>query len=404
MSVGNHAKAAAAPRTLHSILPAAYVGQMLQRERARSERNGHEFAVVLFRVRHRHRSAMRLAREVLKRIRFTDEVGWLNRRYLCVFLPDTNQAGAWCFAADVAHRLESRNGKCRFSVHGYPTAPAGERPAGSAGVGPDLQHVSRQMGATARETSAATPNVSSTVSTPTATPAMRRHDLLSFLVDGVKDGLTASIVSPPPLERIFVKPLPWWKRMMDMLCAGMGLLLLSPLLLAIALIIKLTSKGPVIFKQARAGLGGRPFMIYKFRTMVVDAEARKKALRQFSEQDGPAFKLTNDPRITRIGRILRTTSLDELPQLWNVFVGDMSLVGPRPLPCDEADGCDVWQQRRLDVTPGLTCIWQVEGRSRVTFTEWMRMDIRYLKRRNLLRDLNLLLRTVPAILLRKGAR
>ncbi|MCC6424009.1 MAG: sugar transferase [Phycisphaerales bacterium] len=384
-------------RTLRGILPSAYVGQMLQRERARSERNGHEFSVVLFRVHHRHRSALRLAHAVLKRIRFTDEVGWLNRRYLCVFLPDTNQAGAWCFAADVANRLEGRIGKCRFSVHGYPHAWHGKKATTTGDIGPDLQHVSQQMGGTSGAAPAAVPAV-------VETPTMRRSDLIPFVLDGVKEGMSSPAAKPRSLERIFVKPLPWWKRMMDMLCAGMGLLLLSPLLIVIALIIKLTSKGPVIFKQARAGLGGRPFMIFKFRTMVVDAEARKKALRQFSEQDGPAFKLTNDPRITRIGRILRTTSLDELPQLWNVFVGDMSLVGPRPLPCDESDGCDIWQRRRLDVTPGLTCIWQVEGRSRVTFTEWMRMDIRYLKRRNLLHDLNLLLRTVPAILLRKGAR
>lgn len=397
MRIGNHAIAAGPRRTLRSLQPAQYVSQMLQRERARAERNGQEFSVVLFRVHRSGRSALRLARTVLRRIRVTDEVGWFNRRYLCAFLPDTSHAGAACFAADVAGQLKGRIGKCRFSVHSYPQGWHGRRSPASSDIGPDLPHVSRHLGAPA----AAAPAASS--ATP-ATPAMRRQDLLPFVLDGVKDGLIESTHKPRSLARLFVKPLPWWKRMMDILCAGTGLLILSPLLGIIALLIKLTSRGPVIFRQSRAGLGGRPFMIFKFRTMVVDAEARKKSLRQFSEQDGPAFKLTNDPRITRIGRILRTTSLDELPQLWNVFVGDMSLVGPRPLPCDESDGCDIWQRRRLDVTPGLTCIWQVEGRSRVTFTEWMRMDIRYLMRRNLLHDLNLLLRTIPAILLRKGAR
>lgn len=392
MRFTSHAITAGTRRRLRSVLPADYVKQMLQRECARAERNGQEFSVVLFRVHRFHRSSLRLARAMLKRIRVTDEIGWLNRRYLCVFLPDTRQAGAACFAADVARNLDDRIGKCRYSIHSYPLGGQGKRPAASSDIGPDMPHVSRHMDA------------HSVPPAHAASPAMRRQDLLPFVIDGMKSELSATDAEPLPLERIFVKPLPWWKRMMDILCAGAGLLLLSPLLGIIALLIKLTSKGPIIFKQARAGLGGRSFMIFKFRTMVVDAEARKKALRQFSEQDGPAFKLTNDPRITRIGRILRSTSLDELPQLWNVLVGDMSLVGPRPLPCDEADGCDTWQRRRLDVTPGLTCIWQVEGRSRVTFTEWMRMDIRYLKRRNLLYDLNLLLRTVPAILLRKGAR
>ena len=138
--------------------------------------------------------------------------------------------------------------------------------------------------------------------------------------------------------------------------------------------------------------------------MVTDAEARKRELRKFSEQDGPAFKLTNDPRITRIGKFLRKTSIDELPQLWNIVRGEMSMVGPRPLPVDEANGCEQWQRRRLDVTPGLTCIWQVKGRSSVTFAEWVRMDVEYIRRRTFFHDLSLLLQTVPAVLMRRGAR
>ena len=138
--------------------------------------------------------------------------------------------------------------------------------------------------------------------------------------------------------------------------------------------------------------------------MTNDAEARKAALRQFSEQDGPAFKLTNDPRLTPVGKFLRETSLDELPQLWNVLKGDMSLVGPRPLPMDESAECAQWQRRRLDVTPGLTCIWQVKGRSKVTFAEWMRMDVNYICRRNIWHDAKILLETIPAVLFRRGAR
>ncbi len=129
--------------------------------------------------------------------------------------------------------------------------------------------------------------------------------------------------------------------------------------------------------------------------MCVDAEAKKQALRARSEQDGPAFKLKHDPRVTGIGRLLRKTSLDELPQLWNVLRGDMSLVGPRPLPVDEQDGAERWQQTRLDVTPGLTCIWQIKGRSTVTFAEWVRMDVSYIRRRTIWHDVKILAQTVP---------
>jgi lipopolysaccharide/colanic/teichoic acid biosynthesis glycosyltransferase len=171
-----------------------------------------------------------------------------------------------------------------------------------------------------------------------------------------------------------------------------------------AALIKLTSTGPVIFAQPRAGLGGKPFMIYKFRTMCVGAEAQQAMLRAKNEQDGPAFKIKDDPRVTTIGKFLRKTSIDELPQLWNVLLGDMTLVGPRPLPVKESDACEGWQRRRLDVTPGLTCIWQVKGRSRVSFAEWVRMDVAYIRRRTFWHDLVILAQTVPAVLLRRGAR
>jgi lipopolysaccharide/colanic/teichoic acid biosynthesis glycosyltransferase len=139
--------------------------------------------------------------------------------------------------------------------------------------------------------------------------------------------------------------------------------------------------------------------MYKLRTMYADAESRKAQLRPLSEQDGPAFKMKNDPRVTWVGKYLRKTCIDELPQLWNVLRGDMTLVGPRPLPCDEADACAEWQKRRLDVTPGLTCIWQAtSGKERVPFAEWMRMDMRYIKERSLLKDLKLLAKTFWAVI------
>ncbi|MDB5294137.1 MAG: Undecaprenyl-phosphate galactosephosphotransferase [Phycisphaerales bacterium] len=207
-----------------------------------------------------------------------------------------------------------------------------------------------------------------------------------------------------PIHDLLVRPTPAWKRALDVTVAAGAIVVLSPFMLAAAAAIKLTSPGPVVFTQRRAGLGGRPFTIYKFRTMRPDAEAQKAALRRLSEQDGPAFKMAKDPRVTRIGALLRKTSLDELPQLFNVLKGDMSLVGPRPLPLDEQGAAETWQQRRLDVAPGLTCIWQIEGRSSVTFAEWVRMDVAYMRRRTVLHDLAILLKTVPAVLLRRGAR
>jgi lipopolysaccharide/colanic/teichoic acid biosynthesis glycosyltransferase len=200
-----------------------------------------------------------------------------------------------------------------------------------------------------------------------------------------------------------VRPMPRWKRVLDVLGAAAGLVVLAPVMAAAALAVMLTSPGPILFTQRRAGLGGRAFTIFKFRTMSADAEARKAELRPKSERDGPAFKLSADPRVTAVGRFLRSTSIDELPQLWNVLRGEMSLVGPRPLPLDESDGCTRWQRHRLDVTPGLTCIWQVSGRSTVSFAQWVRMDMAYIRRRTLLHDVWILVKTVPAVILRRGA-
>jgi lipopolysaccharide/colanic/teichoic acid biosynthesis glycosyltransferase len=194
------------------------------------------------------------------------------------------------------------------------------------------------------------------------------------------------------IEPLYAKALPLWKRCLDVLGALAGLVLLSPLLLLTALAIKLTSRGPIFFSQLRSGLGGKPFTLHKFRTMCTDAEAQKAALMTMNEQDGPAFKMKNDPRITPLGRFLRKSCIDELPQLVNVLKGDMTLVGPRPLPCDEADRCQAWEKRRLTVTPGLTCSWQA-GARRVTFAEWMRMDLRYIRQRTLANDCRLLWKT-----------
>ena len=205
------------------------------------------------------------------------------------------------------------------------------------------------------------------------------------------------------LEPLFVRPFPWWKRAMDIAGAFVALVVLSPQMALIALAIRLTSPGPVLFTQMRGGRGGVPFKVYKFRTMVVDAESRKQDILHLNERNGPAFKMKNDPRVTTIGRFLRMTSMDELPQFYNVLIGDMSIVGPRPLPVEECRAADQWHRRRLEVKPGLTCIWQVNGRDRSCFDHWVRQDIEYIEKHSLWLDLKLILQTIPAVLSRRGA-
>ena len=194
------------------------------------------------------------------------------------------------------------------------------------------------------------------------------------------------------------------KRAMDIVGSLAGLVLLSPLFLVIALAVKLTSPGPAFFTQIRVGRYGRHFKFYKFRTMRKDAEALKGPLAPHNESgDGVIFKMARDPRITRVGRILRRTSLDELPQLWNVLLGDMSLVGPRPPLPEEVALYTLDDRKRLDVTPGITCLWQVEGRSDIPFRQQVALDKQYILSQSIWRDIVILLRTIPAIIGGKGA-
>ncbi len=194
-----------------------------------------------------------------------------------------------------------------------------------------------------------------------------------------------------------------FKRLTDIFLAGIALIILSPVYLIIMILIKWTSPGPVFFVQERVGLRGRTFPLIKFRSMVVDAEKIKKSLEHLNEMSGPVFKITNDPRVTPIGKFLRKTSLDELPQLWNVFLGHMSLVGPRPPLPSEVEKYEPWQRRRLSVRPGITCIWQISGRNNVDFDRWMMMDLSYIDQWSYLRDWYILFKTIPAVLFHDGA-
>ena len=183
------------------------------------------------------------------------------------------------------------------------------------------------------------------------------------------------------------------KRGIDIICSSIGLIVLSPILVIIAIIIKLDSSGPIIFKQERVGYKGRRFFMYKFRSMVVNAEELKDKLHEKNEMSGPMFKMKDDPRITKVGKFIRKTSIDELPQLVNVLKGEMSLVGPRPSLPKEVDKFEPWMLKRLEVKPGLTCYWQVQGRNDIGFEDWMRLDCKYVEDRCTLLDLKLIFKT-----------
>jgi lipopolysaccharide/colanic/teichoic acid biosynthesis glycosyltransferase len=363
----------ARPRPLHKINDLhsrRNIDAILHRECARCERNGHEFCLVVIGMADNAapRQLHRLARFLCSRARATDEIGWFDARRFCVVLPDTTEEGAISFVRNYTETANHRGLSPVCNVLCYRGKAHSDNERMSAGqVARGIEEAGRDISPDAKQ---------------------RQSSI--------------NLVASSNVSNLLVRPLPWSKRLLDVLIGSAVLVMALPVMAIAAAAIKLSDRGPVLFSQRRAGLGGKPFIIYKFRTMITDAEAKKSALRHKNEQDGPAFKIKHDPRITRVGRILRETSLDELPQLFNVLRGDMSLVGPRPLPVEESDRCATWHRRRLDVTPGLTCIWQVSGRSNVSFAEWIRMDRRYIRAQSLAHDLKLILLTVPSVLLRRG--
>jgi len=366
-------RAAGAEGTIR-VLSARQFAFFFDRERCLADRGTRRFSVLVMgrregdRDKRRGRAALaELARQVGKRLRATDLVGRLDADRVQVLLTDTEPVGAQAVAAWIA-LIETELGldlERRIQVY-----PAVSEP-GTAGHQDD-----RARG------------------TPPNAP------------DTVDPSEPVVAADPWPVQDLWpqlVVPTPRGKRCLDVVLAALVLMILSPAFVLIALAIRLDSSGPVIFRQLRAGRGGRPFVFYKFRSMVADAEQRRSALAAANEQDGPIFKIWQDPRITRVGRLLRRWSLDELPQLWNVLKGDLSLVGPRSPTLPEVSLYERWQRRRLGVTGGITCTWQVSGRSEIPFRDWMRLDLRYITRCSLWGDLLLLARTVPAVILGRGA-
>ncbi|HXK58400.1 MAG TPA: sugar transferase [Acidobacteriota bacterium] len=258
-----------------------------------------------------------------------------------------------------------------------------------------------------------------------ALPLRRRRDLIEKIVEACEEqGIMVRVrtdlfdlrVARPqvdtidgvPVVTIRSGPEDGWqlvaKRIMDVIVSLSFLILLSPFLLLVALAIKIDSRGPVFFRQERVGLNRRRFYVLKFRTMVEQADKTQESLEELNEADGPVFKIRKDPRVTRLGRFLRQFSIDEFPQLINVLRGEMSLVGPRPLPLRDVKLIDTqWHKRRFSVKPGLTCLWQVNGRSDLSFERWVRMDLEYIDTWSLILDIKILLKTIPAVLRGSGA-
>jgi exopolysaccharide biosynthesis polyprenyl glycosylphosphotransferase len=234
----------------------------------------------------------------------------------------------------------------------------------------------------------------------------REHDLhisvLPDLYDGLAVGAPVHQIGMFPLIAIHQKHTPTVsllvKRVLDVVLSATGLIVLAPVLIAIAIAIKMTSPGPVFYTSNRVGKKGNIFGCHKFRTMVTGADALKETLHHLNERDGVLFKITNDPRITRVGRFLRKYSLDEIPQLWNVFKGNMSLVGPRPPIASEVQQYELEHLRRLDVTPGITGLWQVEARNNPSFESYIALDLEYVERWSLLTDLKILFKTAQVVL------
>lgn len=333
------------------------------------------------------------------RLRVADSIGWYDSS-LAVLLPETDKEGTLQVANSIAAIASQSNLLVETEVSVYPWDDelvvlsdelrelAGNKNHDSDGPDNDGGHNGQRHDGSTRPSNANGATKSSP-SPASGKPVQCQRSAENVLLS----------------RHSFVRPIPtpWWKRTVDIVGSSIGLLILSPVFLIVAIAIKLTSRGPVFFRQMREGKNGKSFGILKFRTMDVDAEERQSDLRQHNEQDGPAFKLTNDPRVTPIGKFLRRSCVDELPQLVNVLMGDMSLVGPRPLPVGESYACHAWQRARLTVLPGLTCTWQVRGGRDVTFAQWMRMDLEYIQRRSFWFDLKLIFESAFVALMHRGS-
>jgi lipopolysaccharide/colanic/teichoic acid biosynthesis glycosyltransferase len=380
--------------------------RLIARERSRADRVVSELSLVVLDLSHANWRDLQPAEflfAIQGRVRETDAVGWFDRKSLGILLPDTSSVGAYKVATDLRERLHWSPSQASWRIYTYPR----ERFPDQESDDHDDRFEMRSTKARGWFGQGSAARAARTDSAPRRTPT-RLQSVASPDYLAAEQGIdTPEPIAPiefGALNTVLEPRRSRLARCFDVAASALGLVLVSPVLLVAGVAIKLTSPGPMFFRQQRMGQGGRPFSFYKLRTMCADAEARKKDLMSLNEQSGPVFKVTRDPRITPVGRILRKTSIDELPQLWNVLKGDMTLVGPRPpLPAEVAE-YERWQRRRLDIAGGLTCIWQISGRSTIQFDDWVRMDLRYARASNWWLDLKILALTVPAVVTGRGAR
>lgn len=336
---------------------------ILNRERARSDRTGQVFSIIIFELE--VLNGLKNVIEVLdhlirQRIRSCDEIGWVGEMRLGTLLPGTSKEGAQKLADDFCDSVFPGKFQAKYIILTYPSNWIDDSQDGTRSDDTDIpQHPRVEKWAKVNETVV--------------------NELGSFLPNRM----------------------PLWKRAMDICGSILGLTLLLPVFLLIAMYIKKVSPGPVFFKQERIGFLGRPFTCWKFRTMGVNAEisVHSQYYSELMQSNNSMKKLDgNDTRVIPYGVLMRKTGLDELPQLFNVLIGDMSLIGPRPCIRYEADQYQLWQRRRFEAVPGLTGLWQVSGKNRTTFNEMMRYDISYAMKKSLLLDIGILLKTLPAVI------
>jgi len=384
---------------LPSVAPIDEFERVFQRERALAERGARQFSLVVFEpASEEQRAILRLTRAISGRLRDSDVLGRLDASRFAVILSATDARGAWVFADrvmyDLAREYLPSDVRVYSDTEPHPV-PAEARAGADREPRPEEQPASSEHGLSEAMVAELTRLVTDARDALDGKP-----DAAPDTITNVRDEAGRDVHE---IEQLFVRPTPPLKRVLDVLGSAVLLLLLAPLLAAIAVLVRLSSPGPLLFRQQRAGVRGVPFTLYKFRSMYVDAEERKRELAAANEADGPVFKMKNDPRVTPIGRFIRRYSLDELPQLWNVLKGDMSLVGPRPPTLDEVPAYERWHRRRLHLKGGLTCHWQVSGRSDVSFEKWMRMDARYSREAHIGTDIGLIAKTAKAVISGKGA-
>jgi lipopolysaccharide/colanic/teichoic acid biosynthesis glycosyltransferase len=400
-------------RSTQRILSAQEFRSLLDRERELANRGTRCFSLIALRpASGTPRGFERLGREVRERLRSTDLVGRASSNRFELLLADTGPVGA-CVVADWIDRLATEIGiQVEPRLFVYPSLCEAQHRDHEDRGGDGNGHSSSNgnghahLDGNGRSNGHSHPRMQSVRGWDAGETRARRTSADRSAVRGrasIDPGLRSPQWPVEDLWRHLAVETPLLKRCIDVVVASIALVLLLPVLAIVAAAIRLDSPGPVIFRQKRAGRGGHPFVFYKFRSMFVDAEKRRAELQSLNEQSGPIFKIKNDPRMTRVGRLLRRWSIDELPQLWNVIKGDLSLVGPRSPTFEEFSCYERWERQRLCVTGGITCIWQVSGRSQISFRDWMRMDMRYLARRGLWLDLCLLARTVPAVVSGRGA-